>query len=531
MTVHRPTAVGRTDALLIGGLLLWAMLIQHPWRAVAPPVSDMGPILTSLHKTSGFLAGTAGLVKGFALEGRFMPGSMLVLAGKHEAFGLSGVDWRWGGFGICAALVVAAYVALRRFTVAPLAAFAGAGLFIYSDHASAAWLLPQVMEPVASLLLIASILLATRFRQTARPVRTAFVIGLALVATIWVKEPVIAAVPFVVFVALFWRDGMWETGPPRDRVRVLLVSIMLLVGVLNVAPILWVRTVAENPEYASRYSAATLSLATLSNALRASLLPVTRVPWFPANVAALLVVLLGALAAARKKGRRQALLWVVIPLALPFSIALIYAPWPSYPGFYALPGTFGLALLLGAALTSVRGWTSHARTAAAAAGVAMALLGTLIVRTAAATYAAERALEVRVARQLREVRAPTALAYGNRTPAFSGAYGSSLIAYSALFFGRSSLTTGIDVTCDEARRLVASSQTDTLVVAFGTECPNLPRQGTVTVQQPLVTHDWKTLRRRADTLKATIADPSIAPTSRANQDTVSRCESRASACV
>ena len=494
----------KLDGLLVGVLVLWAMLIQRPWRAVPPPVSDMGAILTTLHETTSVLDGTVALTTGFAREGRFMPGSMLALAAKEELFGSSGVDWRWAGFVVGAALVVAAYVALRRFRLLPLAAFVGASLFIYSDHASGAWLLPQVMEPLAAMLVIGATLIAMRYRVTSKPAETAMAISITLVAAIWVKEPLVAAVPFVACVALFWREGTWDTAPSWDRVRLLVIAIAVLVGVANIGPILAVRFLAENPDYAERYSASTFSLATLSNSVRASIFPVTRVPWFPANVAAVVIILLGVAVGIRRGRARQTLLWVAIPLLLPLSVGLIYAPWPSFPGYYALAGTFGLSLVIAWALTEVSGEPALATASAAAASAGMALLGTVVVTSAAATYVAERRMEVVLARHLHDVRSADILVFGTRTPAFSGSYGSSLIAYSTLFFGRSALKGAIDTTCQEAERLAAIGQPDTVIVTYQTECPGLGRSAAITVEEPVATRDWKTMRTQMDTLRATL---------------------------
>jgi hypothetical protein len=113
-------------------------------------------------------------------------------------------------------------------------------------------------------------------------------------------------------------------------------------------------------------------------------------------------------------------------------------------------------------------------------------------------------MEVALARHLHGVRSASILAYGTRTPAFSGSYGSSLIAYSTLFFGGSSLRGAADITCREAERLAATPQTDTVVVTYDTDCPGLHRPGTIMVEEPVATRDWKTMRRQVDTLRATV---------------------------
>ena len=503
----RPFARAQSiDLGVLAGLITWAVSIQRPWRAVPLPVTDMGPVLTILRDDPGLAEGTVRLVQqNAALQGRFMPGSMLALAAKVEALGSAGADWRWVSFAVSAALVIAAYLVLRRFHVSPIGALAGASLFINGDHASPAWLLPQVMEPIAALLVIAAIALAMRYRMTPNPGRDAIGVSMLLVAAIWVKEPVVAVVPFVLLVALCWHRAEWDMRPPRERVRTILTSVGVLITLLNVIPILAVRFTATDPDYASRYSATALSIEATSNALRAAMLPVTRVPWFPANVAAAVLIVAGTWIGARMRSPRQALLAVAIPLLLPLSMGLIYAPWPAFPGYYGLPGTFGLALALGVALTNLlRAPQALAKIGAIAAYAVLAILGSILVSGAVATYAAERALESRLARAARDVRGRSVLAYGTRHNEFGGSYGSSLLMYAQHFFGPTSLRSAVDVPCDTATRIAASAQNDTVVVAFGAQCPQLRGEPAISLGESVVARDWRTLRVRVDTVRATL---------------------------
>jgi hypothetical protein len=499
----------RVDFLLLCGLLLWSLAIQAPWRAVPLPVTDMGVFLKLLQDAPGTVAGASILMDYVAADGRFVPGTMLVVSAKVRALGPDGADWRWASFVLSFALVVAAYGALRRFAVIPVAAFAGAALFIYADHASPAWVFPQVMEPIAALFIIAATAIAARYRTTPSPLRDAILISLCLVAAIWIKEPVIAAAPFVLAVALCWRDGMWDVRPPRNRVHAILGTATLMILVLNIAPILAVRLTAAEPDYASRYSLSTLSPETASNALRAALLPVTRVPWFPANLAAAAIVTVGVWFAGRTRGWKQATLMMVCPLILPLAIGLIYAPWPAFPGFYALPGTFGLALLLGAAITSVfAGSKPIVKGGVIAAYGLLALLGTMLVSSAVAGYTAERTLEWRVASHLKDASA-SVLAYGTRFPERSGAYGRSLLMYVGVYHTGLPLRSALDVSCPTAGRLATALPRDTIVIAYRAECPELhPLRGTI-LHELVSTRDWKTLRPTLDTISATISRPAV----------------------
>ena len=497
------SGLGRPDGLILALLVACGAVLYRPWVDLPQPVTDMPVILSILQRAPNVWSGTGDLIAHYADEARFTPGSMAALAVFHGLFGDAGTDWRWARFALCALVTAGAYLVYRRANLGRLGAAAGASLFVIADPARPGWLMPQVMEPLALGFLLIALAVALGFRSSASQWRSALAIGMSLVAAIWVKEPMVAAVPFVVLVALTWSDGTWSV-PTRTTmyVRPLIIGVAGLTLLFNVLPLAYIRLAHDSPNYASRYSLEGLSWSAWSNSFRASALPVTRVASFPANVAAVALVF-GGIAFSGSERRRSHLILLGIAAVLPLAVSLLYAPWPSFTGYYALPALLGLGLIIGASVDRFTVRSRLSRHLAVLLVVVVVGFGSLMAVNSFEQYRAQRHLDLTLARALAAPVDSSSLVVGTRDPSRSGALGRSLVRYTHLFADPSAIRDAVDVSCERAAVTARSPSADTVVVAFLEDCPQIARTGDV-VRMHYTRWDWKTLRPQRDSVAAMI---------------------------
>lgn len=210
-------------------------------------------------------------------------------------------------------------------------------------------------EPQALAAILAATCIALNYRATGTWRRDAFWIAL-LIAVAFLSKEVIGSLGAVVFlVALCWNRVAGE--PLIGRRHLALAGALLLVVLAEVVLLLTVRSRPEATGYGMAYGSAALSPARFGANLVAILLPVrpgadARLGLlYPANVAALLVLVLGLTTRLRRRAVDAQLGLVITFAFLPALIgAAVYLPWPKFDTFYALPFFAGALLLYAAAL-------------------------------------------------------------------------------------------------------------------------------------------------------------------------------------
>jgi hypothetical protein len=221
-------------------------------------------------------------------------------------------------------------------------------------------------------------------------------------------------------------------------------------------------------------------------------LPVTRVWWFPANVAFVAAVIGGVFVGVRRHGR-SAVLAVAVLVSLLLAGAAMYLPWFAVEGYYALAFLPSLIALFALALTWL--WRSQSPMAKALAVVSCGLLavyGTLSSSNYINRYRASRAVEERAARALEGLGGRTLIA-AVPSPGESGGFANGLRDY-ALALGVSDVPLGHDVACPDAFELVMQ-RTSAVVVVFSTFCAEdaVPTiEPARLIRESYVTRDWKT---------------------------------------
>ena len=481
-----------TAVALLGSI---AVLLFRPWEPLPFPIVDFGGWLVLLSSSGSAVDGFRALVAEHAREGRVNVLSMLYVAVNWALFGSHSLGWQLLRAGIMLAIIGTAYAVFRKLGANRGGALTGAAFFVITDSARSVWMLPQAMEHVATVLVLVATLVAASSDTSARSWRPATMIAAMLVLAIWVREPMVAAVPFVVLVALCHR-GEGHLAPPQvDRRSVRLVAVVGgAVTILNVIPVVAVRSFERATGYASRFGVDNMSVGNVENVLAALMLPVTREPLFPANAMFILAIGLAAIGMNARARRYRAML--LLASSLPLFAALIYMMWPSFPGNYALPYVPSIALAFALALSTLWGRSPIQRGIAVASASVVVGYGVLLTINDQGAYASARFLDAEMARIVSETPASQLIAVVD-DPRLAGGFGRGLSLYAAATRGKAPPQSS-DVDCAAAVRLVASPTPGSLVVRPPGACDNAAFPApTVSVRRRSSVVDWKTLRSRS----------------------------------
>ncbi len=484
------------EALVVVSLLgALGMMLYRPWEAIPFPIVDFGGWLSVLTSSGTISDAFRALVVEHAREGRINPLSMAYVALNWAFFGDSTAGWQIFRGVIMLAIAVGAYVLLRLLGAYRGAAVAGACLFLLADSARAVWLMPQAFEHVAASFVVAASLAALSYYRSPAPRARAALIATLCVLAIWVREPMVAAVPFVVLLALSHRGDGKMILPRIDRRAIELVAIVgIAVLILNAVPVFAVRAVAEPGAYASRFGPENVTLANIRNVGFALALPMTRAPWFPANAVFLVAILVAMIGKSERARAYRRLL--VVAATLPLGGALLYMMWPGFPGNYGLPYLLGVVIAFTLALTALWQGSGPQRGLAAVIVVVTLTFGVLLAINDRRTYAAARMLDVDMAAAVTAVRGSPHLEVAVDDPARAGAFGRALRAYSrAMLGGREASASDVDCTTAATRTPSPPAGVVVLRPPHGCVGAPIPRPTSV-LRRTTTIRDWKTLRSR-----------------------------------
>jgi hypothetical protein len=265
-----------------------------------------------------------------------------------------------------------------------------------------------------------------------------------------------------------------------------------------------VREAASDSAYAGRFDLTDIGPERLSNSIRAIALPVTRVPWFPANMAFLSVAVAGW-GLSFRRSPRESLVAAVVLASLPVGAALLYAGWPAFPGYYAMPFALAMSVILALALSALPtlGQTAHI---AGWAGVAIvAVYGLALTWNGAQADRAIREMDFAAATTVASLPGLARVYVGVPDPARSGGVARALLLYATAVTGRRLTAAGEDIACDAARSL-PTAQDREIIVLFSHLCDGpimrpLPSKRHVS---QYVEINWKTLIPRLAEMRVTV---------------------------
>lgn len=373
MTVE-PIRDNRKDR--ITATIALAMLLIISWMVYRPDeyrpfdLMDFPETLPVLTGNVSFSERVHAFTAHYLLAGRFNLVTYAAVSLQWQAFEWWTPGWQLVRFGIMSGLFLVSYQIIRRLGLAFLPSIVGAAVFIFSPAAARGYNRLTSAEPLGTLLLLLSCLIATTLRtSTSRRslVLKGTSIAVLLAGAVLAKEILIAAVPFTYILALVTTPRT-ERGWRHDYFPVIVAALIgaLFVGAALV-PIGWAALHASPTSYGARFGSTGLSPLNMIGNLIVSTVPFIPaggdVVWPPllALGAYLMVLVVGITSYVANQTDDRYRRWrLVAAVSLPLAGMLAYSPWPSYLFFYAIPFLFGSAVLIALAIAGLQKLSPHA---------------------------------------------------------------------------------------------------------------------------------------------------------------------------
>jgi hypothetical protein len=379
------------------GTALLAAYIYHPWRDLGFDLEDFSEFQPIVENAASLPARFRALTEYYATHGRWNVVGYAFLAAKWTLLGAEPVAWQWlrlvqmlGIAGLASQLFV-------TLGISRTVAWASASLFLFSSAAAASLVRLTLGEPLALVILLGALLLAARYQNARQWKLYGLGISVCVGLLLATKEVLIVCVPFVLAFGMSWSDAAFNRFRWSQRNAFLAAAIAATVVLISM-PILLVSMRNEPGSYDSAYSIDNIGFARFLVIAFYMVMPVQHSSppevfplLYPANI---VVALLGGsgLALWLRFGARLPRPLPVVSAALSLALAgaVVYAPWPRFEDFYALPFMLGMALVLAFAVeaTGQRSRASY--------GIA---LGALLLGVLSMVLAAQATVEYRFARR------------------------------------------------------------------------------------------------------------------------------------
>lgn len=342
-----------------------AFIIYRPDRALPFDTVDFSEFLPILQSYASFWERTAALIDYYAGQGRANLLPYVLLSAKWEVFEWWSPGWQWSRYAVMVAVTILAFHLLRRLGASALGAFGGATLFLVAPAATSGWIRLTSAEPLGTFLVLALCLVILPARRLSGSRARWVVVALLTIGIVFTKEMLAAAMALPAGLLLLTdEDGHLRT-PRWSRHVAHLVILVALIGVLCIGPMLVVAQTAPSDSYASLYGMSMRPITSTLTTWMSTFVPVDPNYGFPgvamriANLGLVASLVIGWYLHLRESGRENR--WLLgFALLLPLIGAVVYAPWPAYQTFYAIPFLFGASVLIAFALTGVeragRGW-------------------------------------------------------------------------------------------------------------------------------------------------------------------------------
>jgi hypothetical protein len=395
LTARRPMSGFKWHALTWLGTALLAAYIYQPWRDLGFDLEDFSEFQPILEHAGSVSSRFRALTEYYGTHGRWNVVGYAFLAAKWTLFGPEPVAWQW--LRLVQMLGVAALTSQVIVTlgVSRPVAWASALLFLFSSAAAASFVRLTLGEPLALVFLLGALLLATGYQKTGRWKLCGMGVSLCVGLLLATKEVLIVCVPFVLAFGMSWRDGAFHRLRWSERNAFLLAAVAATVVLISIL-IIRVSMGNEPGSYDSAYRVDNISAAKFLVLAFYMVMPVQHSSppevfplLYPANV---IIGIVGAsgLVTWVRFGARLPRPWplVIGALSLALAGAAVYAPWPRFEDFYALPFMLGVGLVLA--------FTVEAAGERTRANYCIAL-GTLLLGVLYMVVAARAAVEYRFA--------------------------------------------------------------------------------------------------------------------------------------
>lgn len=335
------------------GFGLLPVLMLRPWELPLPAI-DFATNVSATIGSSSLGEAYQRLSDMVRAAGRHHPLWTFLLALRWWYFGEWAVLWHLPQMAAAIAVLVLIWNQLQRAGASRVALVLGVGCAAVSGSVFSSLEAPEVAEPAGLLLALTSMSLAGRFSAAPSAKLVATIVATATASAL-IKESFVLAVPAVLMTAAAaLRQRSVPAGMWWRPLAVLALALALAVGTLVVAPALKNRFEAHAATGA-RYSTQGITAARAQNVAAGMLLPVTRNPLFPANVAYVLLAGFAIAAGLRTNSASRLRVAQLATLATwPVLGLLLYLPWPAFPGYYGLIGVPLQAAIVGLAFDMAR---------------------------------------------------------------------------------------------------------------------------------------------------------------------------------
>ena len=507
-------------ALGLAALSLWMYRPGEPRPFDTLDFSEFIPLLRGASGAWGrFVALTSYYVE---QHGRLNLLSYAALAGKWTLLGADPVRWQWARVAEMFGLLALLYAFLRRLRLGPVAAVAGASVFVIGRVAGEGWTRMTQGEVLGTLCALGAMHVALGWRTARRPVASMVAAGGLMAAAILAKEMLIGTLPLVLWVGLARTDEgpLGKLRFDRDSLRWGAGVVVLPLVTFLVALYVATHTAAEgfSTLYGSRSGQVGRFLELL---LR---------PWFltgqrvapaallaPGNALFLLALLAGLRAAwraAETKGMTASAIGAAGVTSL--SLAVLYIPWPYFNLYYAIPFLLATALLFAVA---IEGWTATGGRGAWIAGGAVVMVcgatAPVTARFAGAAIAQQQVDGELVAALARHADADT-IFVARRTfaPLAWTGTGPTLRRYALATGAATVLPPATDISCPDAYARMGHGLGRSVLITYGHFCGALPGASVTVVRRfPYLDIWWTDVSTAQDSILAQVlvAPPAPSP--------------------
>ena len=338
-------------------LALLALGMYRPWVERPFDILDFSEFLPFLTGHDGFFSRLWALTSYYtSTHGRLNVASYVALAAKWTLFGARPVLWQWlrvVEMGTIASLV---FLLFRRLSVGMIGATAGASLFVVSRVVGEAWTRMTMGEPLGLLCGLGALLVATRWRASARPLRLVIGSGILMAVAVLAKEMLIGLLPLVWLVGVArGQDGRftWPKLGKREWGWIFWASFPPLAAfAAAVITALGVRSEGFTALYGTPGDRGPVFFQLMAWPwLAEGLIPTWASIRSLGDVALYATTAAGLGLAWRARERRTHLMVAAVAaLGLSTALAILYVPWPYFNLYYAIPFLLGPALLFGIAV-------------------------------------------------------------------------------------------------------------------------------------------------------------------------------------
>lgn len=414
---NAPPAQPRPPAILTGAsavalscYTIISLVVFRPWHRVPFDTRDYSEFLLLLKGADGFVSRFTLLAEYYATHGRVAEIVYALIATNQGLFGLDPLGWQLTQAAPLLVLPWLAFYALRKLGFGAVASLLGSSLFVTTSSVSSAWL-RFAAEPIGTIFLLCSIVVARGWSsREAKPAEMGL-LAACLCGMLFSKETLVAAVPFVFLIGLFWGHENTLVLPVRVRSAWILAGLCISASALMGLALVATRSVQSPEAYALQYGAGAWQSAPIAGRALELLLPsvyvVTErllmplvVPWN--LVFAVCVVAASILLAWHKNW--PASVKGILGLSLPFAGFLVYLPWPRSEPFYWLPFLVGLSITLAVLFDTVT-LGGRGRLVACMCGAFVVWGASLDAFSVANLMRADRVLTFQVAREVAEKQA------------------------------------------------------------------------------------------------------------------------------